>query len=82
MIEVCRIVIDYILIKKSEEKLISDVEVTRDDSCFRQQKLLVCVLDLKEKLERLKVKFLKRYQVWEMKEFKIEEVSLGRYLKY
>ena len=61
----CKMVIDFFLIRKSERKLVRDVKVVHEE-CITQHKLLVCVLDLKEKLVRSKVKFMKRCKVWKL----------------
>ena len=46
------------------------------EECITQHKLLICVLDLKEKLVRSKVKFMKRCKVW-----KLTEAGTGKYLQ-
>ena len=58
----CKTVIDFFLIRKSERKLVRDVKVVHEE-CITQHKLLICVLDLKEKLVRPEVKFMKRCKV-------------------
>ena len=45
----CKTVIDFFLIRKSGRKLVRDVKVVHEE-CIKQHKLLICVLDLKEKL--------------------------------
>ena len=44
-----------------------DVRVVHEE-CIKQHKLLICVLDLKVKLVRSKVKFKKGCKVWKLKE--------------
>ena len=46
----CKTVIDFFLIRKSERKLVRDVKVVHAE-CIKQHELLICVLDLKEKLQ-------------------------------
>ena len=69
----CKTVIDFFLIRKSERKLVRDVKVVHEE-CITQHKLLICVLDLKEKLVRSKVKFMKRCKVWKLKEAETESI--------
>lgn len=65
--EACRTVIDYFLIMKNDRK-VRDIKVLHEDPCIKHRKLLVCVLDLEERLERPKVKFVKRCKVWKLRE--------------
>ena len=44
---------------------------------IKQHKLLICVLDLKEKLVRPKVKFMKRCKEWKLKEAETEGIIRG-----
>ena len=64
----CRTVIDYILIRKSDRKLIRDVKVIRQEECISGHKLIICVLDLKEGLNKRKMEFVKRCKVWKLKD--------------
>ena len=73
----CKTVIDFFLIRKSERKLVRDVKVVHEE-CIKQHKLLICVLDLKEKLVRSKVKFMKRCKVWKLKEAETEGIFRQR----
>ena len=43
----CRTVVDYILSRKSERKMIRNVKVVKVE-CIKQHRLLICVFDLKE----------------------------------
>ena len=73
----CKTVIDFFLIRKGERKLVRDVKVVHEE-CIKQHKLLICVLDLKEKLVRSKVKFMKRCKVWKLKEAVTEGIFRQR----
>ena len=73
----CKTVIDFFLIRKRERKLVRDVKVVHEE-CIKQHKLLICVLDLKEKLVRSKVKFMKRRKVWKLKEAVTEGIFRQR----
>ena len=61
----CKMVIDFFLIRKSERKLVRDVKVIHEE-CIKQHKLLICVLDLKEKLVRSKVEIYEKMQAMEI----------------
>ena len=43
----CRTVVDYILSRKSERKMVKDVKVVRV-KCIKQHRLLICVFESKE----------------------------------
>ena len=73
----CKTVIDFSLIRKRERKLVRDVKVIHEEG-IKQHKLLICVLDLKEKLVRSKVKFMKRCKVWKLKEAVTEGIFRQR----
>ena len=73
----CKTIIDFFLIRKSERKLVRDVKVVHEE-CITQHELLICVLDLKEKLVRSKVKFMKRCKVWKLKEAETESIFRQR----
>ena len=64
----CRTVIDYFLIRKSDKKLIRDVKVIRQEECISGHKLIICVLDLKEGLNKRKMEFVKRCKVWKLRD--------------
>ena len=64
----CRTVIDYILIRKSERKLIRDIKVIGQEECISSHKLIICVLDLKEGLNKYKMEFVKRCKVWKLRD--------------
>ena len=48
----CRTVVDYILIRKNERRMVRNVNVIQGESCITQHKLLLCVLDLGEGFEK------------------------------
>ena len=64
----CRTVIDYFLIRKSDRKLIRDVKVIRQEECISGHKLIICVLDLMEGLNKRKLEFVKRCEVWKLRD--------------
>ena len=64
----CRTGIDYFLIRKSDRKLIRDVKVIRQEERISGHKLIICVLDLKEGLNKHKMEFVKRCKVWKLRD--------------
>ena len=60
----CRTLVDYILSRKSERKMIRDVKVVKVE-CIKQHRLLIYVFDLKERVGQCKVKPVKRCMVLE-----------------
>ena len=70
----CRTVVDYILSRKSERKMVRDVKVVRVE-CIKQHRLLLCIFDLKEGIgTKSKVKPVKRCKVWKLKEVETKAV--------
>ena len=59
--------VDYILSRKSQRKMIRDVEVVKVE-CIKQHRLLICIFDLKERVRlKCKVKSVKWCKVWKLK---------------
>ena len=71
----CRTVIDFFLVRKSGGRLVRDVGVVRGE-CVTQHGLLICVLDLGEKLVRSKVKFMERCGVWRLRDAETEGIFI------
>src|SRR5271163_4445121 len=66
-----RTVMDYILTRRSERKLVRNVSVIRGESCITQHKLLVCVLDWGRNVRKKREVFVSRCKVWKLKEVEI-----------
>ena len=73
----CRTVVDYILSRKSERKMIRDVKVVKIE-CITQHRLLICVFDLKERVVQCKVKRVKRCKVWKLKQTETKTIFSKR----
>ena len=54
--------IDYILIRKKTDLRCSARAV------YSKSQLIICVLDLKEGLNKCKIEFVKRYKVWKLRD--------------
>ena len=73
-----RTVVDYILSRKNEIKMVKDVKVVRVD-CIKQHRLLICVFDLKERMRlKCKVKPVKRCKVWKLKQAETKAIFSER----
>ena len=73
-----RTVVDYILSRKSERKMIRDVKVVKVE-CIKQHRLLICVFDLKERVGlKCKVKPVKRCKVWKLKQAETKAIFSER----
>ena len=74
----CRTVIDYILSRKSERKVVRDVKVVKVE-CIKEHRLFICVFDLKERVWiKCKVKPVKRCKVWKLKHAGIKSIFSER----
>ena len=70
-----RTVVDYILSRKSERKMITDVKVVNVE-CIKQHRLRICVFDLKERVGlKCKVKPVKRCKVGKLKQAETKAIS-------
>ena len=74
----CRTVVDYILCRKSERKMVRDVKVVKIE-CVTQHRVLICVFDLKERVGlKCKVKPVKRCKVWKLKQAETKAIFSKR----
>ena len=48
--------------------MIRDVKVIRQEQSIPNHKLIICVLDLKEGLDKHRMEFVKRCKVWKLRE--------------
>ena len=69
--------IDYFLIRKGGRKLIRNIKVIRQEECISGHKLIICVLDLMEGLNKRKMEFVKRCRVWKLR----DDVTTGIFEK-
>ena len=60
--------VDYVLIRKEERPLVSNVKVIQSEACIPQHKLVVCEMKLVEKLEKKRKVFVSKCRVWKLKE--------------
>ena len=61
----CQTQIDYILVRKSDRKVVKDVKVISGEECVSQHRLLVCDIVVKNAKE-VKRKYRPRRKVWKL----------------
>jgi hypothetical protein len=66
-------VVDYILVRKAERKMMQNVNVVQGEPCILQHKLLIGVMVLRESLKKKKEVYVSRCKVWKLKEADIRE---------
>ena len=64
----CKTAIDFIMVRKSERSMITDVNVIKTEAFIPQHKLLICKVRLFEKTVRSRQAFVSRTKVWRLKE--------------
>ena len=64
--------IDYILVRRSELSTVKDVKVIAGEECIQQHRLLVCVLDVKERHRKCREKLVSRCRVWRLKDVGVQ----------
>ena len=72
-------VVDYILVRKHERKMVQNVFVIPGEACLQQHKLLVCVLNLSETGRKGgDEKFVGRCKLWKLKKVDIRNLFRQR----
>ena len=66
--------VDYVLTRKEERPLVSNVTAVQSEACIPQHKLVICEMKLVERLEKKKEVFVSKCRVWKLKE---EELRLN-----
>jgi hypothetical protein len=65
--------VDYVLIRKEERPLVSNVTVIQSEACIPQHKLVVCEMKLTERLQKKKEVFVSKCRVWKLKEEEVRQ---------
>jgi hypothetical protein len=60
--------VDYVLVRKGERPLVSNVTVTQSEACIPQHKLVICEMKLVDRVVRKKEVFVSKCRVWKLKE--------------
>ena len=64
----CKTVVDYVLIRREERQMGSNVTVIQCEACIPQHKLMICVMKLKENVRKRREVFVSKCRVWKLKE--------------
>ena len=64
----CKTAIDFIMVRKSERSMVTDVNVINTEAFMPHHKLLICKVSLLEKTVRPRQAFVSRTKVWRLKE--------------
>ena len=65
--------VDYVLMRKEERALVSNVKVVHSEACIPQHKLIICEMKLAVRVERKREVFVSRHKVWKLKEEKFQQ---------
>jgi len=69
-----RTVVDYILVRKADRKLVKNVTVIQGEPSLTQHKLLMCMLQLGEqRYRRGKTVFVSKCKIWKLKDPEIRQ---------
>jgi hypothetical protein len=76
----CKTVVDYMLVRKTEKKIVKNVTVIQGESSLQQHRLLVGMLEVEETEQRSRKKeaFVSRCKVWKLKETEIRQAFKTR----
>src|SRR5437867_1416742 len=64
-------VVDYMFVRRCDLAKVSDI--IRSEESVKQQKLLICQIDLQEIVKKRKEMFVGRHKVWRFRETKIRK---------
>ena len=64
----CKTAVDYVLIRREERQMVSNVAVIQCEACIPQHKLMICVVKLKENVRKRREVFVSKCRVWKLKE--------------
>lgn len=64
----CKTQVDYVLIRKGERKVVSNVKVVQSEACIPQHKLVICDMNLMNRVEKKREVFVSKCKVWKLKD--------------
>ena len=67
----CKSVVDYMLVRATERSMLRDVKVIVNEPSIPQHKLLICVLDWRDRTKKRRDAFVGKLKVWKLKEGEI-----------
>jgi hypothetical protein len=65
--------IDYVLVKRSNLSSVKDIKTIAGEECVQQHRLLMCILDINDKIRRSKEKPASKWRVWRLKDEGVRE---------
>ena len=60
--------VDYVLVRAGERTMTRDVKVITNEPCISQHKLMICIIDWKEKSPKHKKVFVSKCRIWKLKD--------------
>ena len=60
--------VDYVLVRAGERTMIRDVKVITNQACISQHKLMICIINWKDKSPKHKTVFLSKCRIRKLKE--------------
>ena len=69
----CKTAMDFIMVRKNERSMVTDVNVINTEAFIPDHKLLICKVWLLEKTPRPRQAFVSRTKVWRMKEEAVQD---------
>ena len=60
--------IDYILVRKRDMRMLTDATVVSNKPCSLQHKLLFCSVKWREKVRKVKKMFVSKCRLWKLRE--------------
>jgi hypothetical protein len=64
----CETQVDYVLIRKEERRGISNEKVVQSEACIPQHKLVICEMNLVDRVEKKREVFVSKCKVWKLEE--------------
>jgi hypothetical protein len=68
--------IDFVLVRKSERPMVSDVKVINGEACLTQHKLVICKVRISGRVRprKDKLKFVPKVKIWKLKKKDVKEI--------
>jgi hypothetical protein len=66
----------FVLVRKSERPMVSDVKVINGEACLTQHKLVICKVRISERVRprKDKLKFMPKVKIWKLKKKDVKEI--------
>ena len=60
--------VDYVLMRKCERKIVKNIRVIQSESCLPQHKLILCEVKFKESIKKKTKASNSKCKIWKLKE--------------